>query len=142
MMEKDSSVRHLKLITGEELICDVLDESEGQICVNNAMSLMQNTLKNGDKFFTFKTFMVYQDTPINVMLIFTDKIMSLAIPATEMLEQYNTALKEMANYLEENYSKSLLDDFDEKPQSLNDWLEEMKKESDSLDSDVDGMLMN
>jgi len=142
MMKTDSSVRHLKLITGEELICDVLDESEGQICVNNAMSLMQNTLKNGDKFFTFKTFMVYQDTPINVMLIFTDKIMSLAIPATEMLEQYNTALKEMANYLEENYSKSLLDDFDEKPQSLNDWLEEMKKESDSLDSDVDGMLMN
>lgn len=145
MMEKDSSVRHLKLITGEELICDVLDESEGQICVNNAMSLMQNTLKNGDKFFTFKTFMVYQDTPINVMLIFTDKIMSLAIPATEMLEQYNTALKEMANYLEENYSESLLNDFDEEPQSLNDWLEEMKKESDSIDSidsDVDGMLMN
>lgn len=141
-MEKDSSVRHLKLITGEELICDVLDESEGQICVNNAMSLMQNTLKNGDKFFTFKTFMVYQDTPINVMLIFTDKIMSLAIPATEMLEQYNTALKEMANYLEENYSESLLNDFDEEPQSLNDWLEEMKKESDSIDSDVDGMLMN
>ena len=142
MMEKDSSVRHLKLITGEELICDVLDESEGQICVNNAMSLMQNTLKNGDKFFTFKTFMVYQDTPINVMLIFTDKIMSLAIPATEMLEQYNTALKEMANYLEENYSESLLNDFDEEAQSLNDWLEEMKKESDSIDSDVDGMLMN
>ena len=144
MMKTDSSVRHLKLITGEELICDVLDESEGQICVNNAMSLMQNTLKNGDKFFTFKTFMVYQDTPINVMLIFTDKIMSLAIPATEMLEQYNTALKEMANYLEKNYSESLLDDFDEEPQSLNvnDWLEEMKKESDSLDSDVDGMLMN
>lgn len=142
MMKTDSSVRHLKLITGEELICDVLDESEGQICVNNAMSLMQNTLKNGDKFFTFKTFMVYQDTPINVMLIFTDKIMSLAIPATEMLEQYNTALKEMANYLEENYSESLLNDFDEEPQSLNDWLEEMKKESDSIDSDVDGMLMN
>lgn len=142
MMKTDSSVRHLKLITGEELICDVLDESEGQICVNNAMSLMQNTLKNGDKFFTFKTFMVYQDTPTNVMLIFTDKIMSLAIPATEMLEQYNTALKEMANYLEENYSESLLDDFDEEPLCLNDWLEEMKKESDSLDSDVDGMLMN
>ena len=145
MMKKDSSVRHLKLITGEEVICDVLDEEHEHIVVNNAMSLMQNALKNGEKFFTFKTFMVYQDTPTNVMLIFTDKIMSLAIPATEMVEQYNTALKEMANYLEENNFDNLLDDFEEEPKSLNDWLDEMKEESEStesIDSDVDGMLMN
>lgn len=142
-MQMISSVKHLKLITGEELICEVLDEAPESIVVNNAMSLMQNTLKNGEKFFTFKTYMVYQDTPMNCILIFTDKIMSLAVPAKEMLEQYETALKEMANYLEENYA--LLDDFDEKPQSLDDFLDEMKKEStesEEMDSDVDGMLMN
>ncbi len=141
-----SSVRHLKLVTGEELICDVLDESPESIVVNNAMSLMQNTLKSGEKFFTFKTYMVYQDTPLNCILIFTDKIMSLAIPSKEMVEQYGTALKEMALYLEENYAE-LDDDFDEPPQTLDDWLDEMKKESSDLseeemDSDVDGMLMN
>jgi len=141
-----SSVRHLKLVTGEELICDVLDESPESIVVNNAMSLMQNTLKSGEKFFTFKTYMVYQDTPLNCILIFTDKIMSLAIPSKEMVEQYQTALKEMALYLEENYAE-LDDDFDEPPQTLDDWLDEMKKESSDLseeemDSDVDGMLMN
>jgi len=142
-MQMSSSVKHLKLITGEELICEVLDEAPESIVVNNAMSLMQNTLKNGEKFFTFKTYMVYQDTPMNCILIFTDKIMSLAVPAKEMIEQYETALKEMANYLEENYA--LLDDFDETPQSLDDFLDEMKKESaesEEMDSDVDGMLMN
>ena len=108
MMKKDSSVRHLKLITGEEVICEVLDEDSEHIVVNNAMSLMQNTLKNGEKFFTFKTYMIYQDTPTNVMLIFTDKIMSLAIPVKEMVEQYRTALDEMAKYLEDNYSEVLL----------------------------------
>lgn len=144
-----SSVRHLKLITGEELICEVLDETPESIVVNNAMSLMQNTLKTGEKFFTFKTYMVYQDTPMNCILIFTDKIMSLAIPAKEMIDQYNTALKEMANYLEENY-KSLDYDYDENPQSLDDWLDEldeMKKVSEDssdelLDSDVTGMSRN
>ena len=142
MMKKDSSVRHLKLITGEEVICEVLDEDSEHIVVNNAMSLMQNTLKNGEKFFTFKTYMIYQDTPTNVMLIFTDKIMSLAIPVKEMVEQYRTALDEMAKYLEENYSEVLLkDDFHEDDKSLDDWLEEMNKE-DGIDSDVDGMLMN
>ena len=141
-MKKDSSVRHLKLITGEEVICEVLDEDSEHIVVNNAMSLMQNTLKNGEKFFTFKTYMIYQDTPTNVMLIFTDKIMSLAIPVKEMVEQYRTALDEMAKYLEENYSEVLLkDDFHEDDKSLDDWLEEMNKE-DGIDSDVDGMLMN
>jgi len=142
MMKKDSSVRHLKLITGEEVICEVLDEDSEHIVVNNAMSLIQNTLKNGEKFFTFKTYMIYQDTPTNVMLIFTDKIMSLAIPVKEMVEQYRTALDEMAKYLEENYSEVLLkDDFHEDDKSLEDWLEEMNKE-DGIDSDVDGMLMN
>jgi hypothetical protein len=72
--------------------------------------------------------------------------MSLAIPSKEMVEQYQTALKEMSLYLEENYAE-LDDDFDESPQTLDDWLDEMKKDSsdsseEEMDSDVDGMLMN
>ena len=76
-MKMSSSVKHLKLVTGEEVICEVLDETSGSIIVNNAMSLMQNTLKTGEKFFTFKTYMVYQDTPTNVIVIFTDKILNI-----------------------------------------------------------------
>ena len=140
-----SSVRHLKLVTGEELICEVLDESPESIVVNNAMSLMQNTLKSGEKFFTFKTYMVYQDTPSNCIIIFTDKIMSLAIPTKEMVGQYNIALKEMSKYMEELENDEFIDDFEETPKSLNDWLDEMKKESTEnkdFESDVNGMLMN
>jgi hypothetical protein len=144
-MKMSSSVRHLKLVTGEELICEVLDESPESIVVNNAMSLMQNTLKSGEKFFTFKTYMVYQDTPSNCIIIFTDKIMSLAIPTKEMVGQYNIALKEMSKYMEELENDEFIDDFEETPKSLNDWLDEMKKESTEnkdFDSDVNGMLMN
>lgn len=143
-MTKSSSIRHLKLVTGEEVICDVLDETNDSITVNNAMSLMQNTLKTGEKFFTFKTYMIYQDTPINVMILFTDKIMSLAIPSKEMVEQYQTALKEMASYLEENFSTGLEEDYEDEL-TLEDFLDEMNKETKEdgeMDSDVDGMLMN
>lgn len=136
-----SSIKHLKLITGEEVICEVLDETTGSIIVNNAMSLMQNTLKTGEKFFTFKTYMVYQDTPTNVIVIFTDKIMSLAQPVKEMLNQYNTALKEMASYLEENYKEETLDTSSEDI-SLEEFLDDMQKESDLFDSDVTGMVSN
>lgn len=143
-MTKSSSIRHLKLVTGEEVICDVLDETNDSITVNNAMSLMQNTLKTGEKFFTFKTYMIYQDTPINVIILFTDKIMSLAIPSKEMVEQYQTALKEMASYLEENFSTGLEEDYEDEL-TLEDFLDEMNKETKEdgeMDSDVDGMLMN
>jgi Sec-independent protein translocase protein TatA len=140
-MMMSSSVKHLKLVTGEEVICEVLDETSGSIIVNNAMSLMQNTLKTGEKFFTFKTYMVYQDTPTNVIVIFTDKLMSLAVPAEEMLQQYKTALKEMANYLEENYNEGV-EDMHNEEMSLEDFLDDMKKESDLFDSDVTGMVSN
>jgi hypothetical protein len=136
-----SSVKHLKLVTGEEVICEVLDETSGSIIVNNAMSLMQNTLKTGEKFFTFKTYMVYQDTPTNVIVIFTDKLMSLAVPAEEMLQQYKTALKEMANYLEENYNEGV-EDMHNEEMSLEDFLDDMRKESDVFDSDITGMIPN
>jgi len=140
-MMMSSSVKHLKLVTGEEVICEVLDETAGSIIVNNAMSLMQNTLKTGEKFFTFKTYMVYQDTPTNVIVIFTDKLMSLAVPAEEMLQQYKTALKEMANYLEENYNEGV-EDMSNEEMSLDEFLDDMKKESDLFDSDVTGMVSN
>lgn len=140
-MKMSSSIKHLKLITGEEVICEVLDETTGSIIVNNAMSLMQNTLKTGEKFFTFKTYMVYQDTPTNVIVIFTDKIMSLAQPVKEMLNQYNTALKEMASYLEENYKEETLDTSSEDI-SLEEFLNDMQKENDLFDSDVTGMVSN
>ena len=132
-----TSIRHFKLVTGEEVICEVLEETGDTIVVNNAMSLMQNTLKNGDKFFTFKTYMVYQDTPMNVIVIFTDKIMSLAIPVKEMLDQYSMAIKEMAKYIEETYKDS-----SDEEMSLDEFLDDMDKETRLLDSDVTGMLSN
>tara|TARA_B110000879_G_C11010324_1_gene446743 strand:+ start:43 stop:477 length:435 start_codon:yes stop_codon:yes gene_type:complete len=144
VIEMSSPIKHLKMITGEEVICEIVEETTDSVIVINAMSLMQNTLKNGDKFFTFKTYMVYQDTPTNVMVIFTDKIMALAIPAKEMVEQYSTALVEMARYIEETYKESNveLDDWKEDDMSLNEFLDDMKKESDLFDSDVTGMVSN
>ena len=58
-----------------------------------------------------------------------------------MLNQYNTALKEMANYLEENYKEETLDTSSEDI-SLEEFLNDMQKENDLFDSDVTGMVSN
>ena len=140
------STKHLKLITGEEIICNLLEESSEHLVVNNALSLTEKSLENGSKFYAFKTYMVYQDAPTNVIMIFTDKIVSLALPTKEMLTQYGNAIKEMEMFL----SKSdLEDDYDENNMSLEEFIEEMESASqssslntDEIDSDTSGMIMN
>lgn len=142
-METGSSIKHLKLVTGEELICELVSELQDSFIVKNALSLMAKTMNDGTKYFAFKTYMVYQDTPTNVIMVFTDKVMSIAVPTQEMVTQYANALSEMASYLEEEEAQKLEDDFKESL-SLDDFLDEMdmKLSNGDIDSDITGMTIN
>ena len=136
MTNPSSSIKHLKLITGEELVCNLLSESPDHIVVNNALSLMEKTLEDGTKFYAFKTYMVYQDTPQNVIMIFTDKIVSFALPTEDMVTQYGNAIKEMELFI----SKSELEERIQEDLSLEEFLRDM--EQDEFDSDTDGMSLH
>jgi hypothetical protein len=142
-METTSSIKHLKLVTGEELICELVSEMKDSFIVRNALSLTAKTMNDGTKFFAFKTYMVYQDSPMNIIMVFTDKVMSIAVPTEEMTTQYSNALKEMAEYLEEDESQQLEDDFNDSL-SLDDFLDEMniKLSDGDIDSDISGMTIN
>jgi len=142
-METTSSIKHLKLVTGEELICELISEMKDSFIVRNALSLTAKTMNDGTKFFAFKTYMVYQDSPMNVIMVFTDKVMSIAVPTEEMVTQYNNALSEMAQYLEEDEDQQLEDDFNDSL-SLDDFLDEMniKLSDGDIDSDISGMTIN
>ena len=85
--------------------------------------------------------MVYQDTPLNVIMVFSDKVMGIAVPADEMIMQYKNALGEMIAYLEEDEAQRLEDDFNDSL-SLDDFLDEMDRSDDCMDSDVSGMSIN
>ena len=136
MTNPSSSIKHLKLITGEELICNLLEESADHLVVNNALSLMEKTLDDGTKFYAFKTYMVYQDTPQNVIMVFTDKIVSLALPTQDMINQYGNAVREMEMFT----SKSELEESIQEELSLEEFLQDM--ENDEFDSDTSGMSVH
>jgi hypothetical protein len=143
---KTENIKHLKLINGEELICELMTESGDNIIIRNALSLLEKQFGSEQKYYAFKTYMVYQDTPQNCMVMFTDKIMSLAVPTDDMVTQYKNALGEMKEFLTEQEEKSLVDDWDdlsaESEQDLENFLREMNHEDDFIDSDTDGMIMN
>ena len=140
-MKPVSSIKHLKLITGEELVCNLLEESPDNIVVNNALSLIEKTLSNGDKYYAFKTYMVYQDSPRDVIMIFSDKILSLALPTQEMITQYGNAIKEMELFSNKPELDELDDDFQE-DLSLEEFLNDMEQDSLDIDSDTSGMTIN
>jgi len=137
-MKPVSSIKHLKLITGEELVCNLLEESPDNIVVNNALSLIEKNLSNGDKYYAFKTYMVYQDSPRDVIMIFSDKILSLALPTQEMIRQYGNAIKEMELFA----NKSELEDDFQEDLSLEEFLNDMEQDSLDIDSDTSGMTIN
>lgn len=142
MSKATSSVKHLKLVTGEELVCELMSETGDSIVIRNALSLIEKDLSSGDKYYAFKTFMVYQDSPQNVIIIFFDKIMSIAVPTEEMQRQYTGAIAEMRDYNEAQELKQQERSEWEDDLSLEEFLNDMDRENDLMDSDVDGMVKN
>jgi len=121
----ESSIKHLKLVNGEEIVCDVLDESPDSIAIRNAYSLHEKIDEDGYKYFTFKSFMLYQENPLNVMLLMGDKIMAMALPTPEMREQYSIALEELERHFEEKEKEQQMDLayeewYEEKAEALED----------------------
>ena len=141
MSKAISSVKHIKLVTGEELVCELMSETGDSIVIRNALSLIEKDLSTGDKYYAFKTFMVYQDSPQNVIIIFFDKVMSVAVPTEEMQRQYTEAIKEMKEYNESQELKNQDDEW-ENDLSLEEFLNEMDRGNDFMDSDVEGMIKN
>ena len=142
MLKTPSSIKHLKLVTGEELVCELIEETQESFIVRNALSLMPKTMNDGTKYFAFKTFMVYQDSPQNVIIIFFDKVMSIAVPTEEMQRQYSGAIAEMKDYNEAQELKQQERDEWEDDLSLEEFLNDMDRENDLMDSDVEGMVKN
>ena len=143
MSKATSSIKHLKAITGEELVCELMTESGDSIIIRNALSLIEKELSSGDKYYAFKTYMIYQDSPQNVMVVFSDKIMSIAVPTEEMDRQYTGCLsKRWLAYNEAQELKQMERSEWEDDLSLEEFLNEMDRENDLMDSDTDGMIMN
>lgn len=87
-------IKHLKLTTGDELVCEVLSDDEFEVPVRNALRLVSK-IQDGYKFYTFKNFMVYQDRRESVQVIRTDHIVSYANPPEDLIDEWKRALEEM-----------------------------------------------
>ena len=97
----EPNIKQLKLVTGEELLCEILEEDEQDLIVNNIIKLVESVSEDGYKYYSFRNFMIYQDDPESVILLKVDKIVSVAQPIDALLKQYFLALIELAKDAQE-----------------------------------------
>ena len=87
-------IKQLKVATGDEVVCEVLEDDEFEIPVRNALRLISKEV-DGYKYYTFKNFMVYQDRPESVSVIRAEHIVSYANPPEDLQLEWEKALEEM-----------------------------------------------
>ena len=85
-------LRQFKLVNSDEIVCEVLEETPGSIIIRNVLKLTWKESNDGYKYFTFSTWMIYQDHPLSVMLLMMNQIIAFAKPTDQLCEEYGVAL--------------------------------------------------
>lgn len=122
MIYEKSNVKQLKLVTGDEIICEILEEDEIDIVVRNVLSINFHIPEPGTRMWAFNYFMCSQHNPDKFTLIRADKIVGVAVPPESLMIQYQKAIAEMIS-----------DEFDDEEE---DYIQQMLKE----DSDRDNVV--
>lgn len=94
-----NEVKQFKLSSGEEIVCEVVewpdvDEDTSDIVVRNIFKIvaLEQSL-TGNRYYTFKPWLVFQDEPDMFQIINGAHIVGEANPSQKLLEQYFIAVK-------------------------------------------------
>ena len=115
-------VKQLKLSTGEEIMCEILEEDDYDLIIRNPLAIQFGETEDRQRMWTFRLFMCYQDDPDRFILLKLDKIVSIANPVDELMKQYVAAV----DAIMEDHDEP---EFDEK---LDDYLDRMDSDSGKI----------
>lgn len=106
-------IRQFKMTNGEEIICKILSEPEGEsdeMIVNNCLKLYRIDMTRDVAYHSFRPWMFMHDDLTDAIALNTYHIVAATIPSKEMKAQYIEALRELkiAAKNKETYS---LEDF-------------------------------
>lgn len=96
MMHYDvKKIKQLKLVSGEEIICEIVEETDEDLIVRAPLQIQFHTNDDTSRIWTFRLFMCYQDDPDRFVLIKVDKIMGIANPIDQLVKQYLDGIEQM-----------------------------------------------
>lgn len=99
-------IKQLKLITGEELICRVVEEDEGDIVIKDGLNIVCSLSQNGVRYYTFRPFLVYQDHDDNLSILRARSVVAYTNPSKDLIREYAIATRELKDFEEEERSSN------------------------------------
>lgn len=117
-----SDIRQLKLITGEEIICQILDwadDEEVDIVVRNVYQVSAiDDDRKGIRYYCLKPWMTMQEGDDKYITVNTMHIVSQAKPHGRVREQFETAVEH--SNLDQEEIKEKVKDYIEKMQLIDE----------------------
>ena len=87
------TIRQIKFTNGEEILCDVM-EWRDEFLVKDAMRI-EAVGRGNQKFYVFRPWMHYQESPTNIISVQTSHVTAVADPNTHLKDQYFEAVNDM-----------------------------------------------
>lgn len=84
-------IKQLKLVTGDEVICKVVEDGD-DIVIKDALMIVCRYTDEDNRYYSFRTFMTYQDDPDSMCIIKSSKLVAYCNPTDELIREYEVAL--------------------------------------------------
>jgi hypothetical protein len=91
-----NNYRQLKLSSGEELICEIMqwdDEDDATIIIRSALKILVAEGANGYRYFGFRPWMIYCEDPKHLLTINSEQIIGECIPSNELFAEYQKSIR-------------------------------------------------
>ena len=88
-------IKQLKLVTGEEIICRVVDEDDVDIVIKDALLIVCRYTDDNNRYYSFRTFMTYQDDPDALVVIKANKLVGYCNPTNELIREFKIAIENL-----------------------------------------------
>jgi len=91
------SVKHIKLVTGEEVLAEIIEEDDYDVVMRRALKLQTDIAPDKTRYHSFRTFMTYMDDPETFVILKSPSIVAVTYPMPQMLQQYRMTIEEIEN---------------------------------------------
>jgi hypothetical protein len=128
MNNKIVYLTQLKLVTGEEIICEIVKRNylKNEICIKSAMCLIKKVNEEGFPYYVFVPFMVHQCSKNSIVHLKRNAIISQSSPTKIMMETYKRYV--FQEYQQSELREAMTDDIIEQIKNTVD-----KKNNDKYD---------
>lgn len=124
-------IRHFKLTTNEELLCEVVEyhDDDDALVIRKSLKLVcMDNMETGNRYYSFRPFMMYQLESDSFQILSAQHILGETHPHDDMLSEYFKALS------------TLMEDTEDGNISVDKMRREMREHMDSMEKKVDSIL--